>query len=284
MNLKNEKGVTLLVLAITVIVLLIVTGVTLNNAIGQLGIKNVNNLYADIDSITTKVADYYLKNEELPVFEHPYIEGVESKATLEQLLYSNGAKKEKNIINPNDAGAYYVVDLSKMDNLTLNYGEDYSKWNSTSEYSDNQNLYIINEMTHQVYYPQGIKHRERYYFTKQIPEAVNEISLDDISGQLQISVNSTYPITLDADRVNINANITVISMENINKNTFQYAWTDKDTLDTKTEFTSFFLDDTNSAVLVSKPIDRNLQEYYLWIKALDNNGKECEVRVTVRSS
>ena len=39
MNLKNEKGVTLIVLTITIIVLLIITGIMISNSKSQLAIK-----------------------------------------------------------------------------------------------------------------------------------------------------------------------------------------------------------------------------------------------------
>ena len=65
---RNNKGITMISLAITIIVLLIVTSITIYNGLGQLGIKRVNCLHADIESISTKVAEYYLKNEVLPVF------------------------------------------------------------------------------------------------------------------------------------------------------------------------------------------------------------------------
>lgn len=60
-EIKNNKGVTLLILTITITVLLIITGITITNSKGQLAIKNVNNLYSDLESISTKVSDYYLK-------------------------------------------------------------------------------------------------------------------------------------------------------------------------------------------------------------------------------
>ena len=70
---KNNKGITMISLVITIIVLIIVTSITIYNGTAQLGIKRVNSLYADIDSISTKVAEYYLKNGKLPVFENEYI-------------------------------------------------------------------------------------------------------------------------------------------------------------------------------------------------------------------
>ena len=41
MKLKNNKGVTLLILTITITVLLIITGITITNSKGQLAIKTL---------------------------------------------------------------------------------------------------------------------------------------------------------------------------------------------------------------------------------------------------
>lgn len=58
---KNNKGITMISLVITIIVLLIVSSITIYNGLGQLEIKRVNYLYVDIESLSTKVAEYYLK-------------------------------------------------------------------------------------------------------------------------------------------------------------------------------------------------------------------------------
>ena len=99
MNMKNDKGVTLLVLTVTVIVLILITSITIYGARNQLAIKYLNYLYSDIDSINTRVSAYYLKNNELPVFEKPYIEDPDE---LENLLESKGTSKVDTLVNPND--------------------------------------------------------------------------------------------------------------------------------------------------------------------------------------
>ncbi len=161
MKLKNNKGVTLLILTITITVLLIITGITITNSKGQLAIKNVNNLYSDLESISTKVSDYYLKNDSLPVLENTYLN---SSNALKLLCISNG--EDESLINPNDDGNYYVLDLSKLENLTLNYGKDFMKWNNSSTFQVYQDLYIINEVSHQIYYPKGVNYNGEIYFTK----------------------------------------------------------------------------------------------------------------------
>ena len=132
MKLKNNKGVTLLILTITITVLLIITGITITNSKGQLAIKNVNNLYSDLESISTKVSDYYLKNDSLPVLENTYL---------------------------NSSNALKLM-----------------KWNNSSTFQVYQDLYIINEVSHQIYYPKGVNYNGEIYFTKgNNAESINKI-------------------------------------------------------------------------------------------------------------
>ena len=86
MKLKNNKGVTLLILTITITVLLIITGITITNSKGQLAIKNVNNLYSDLESISTKVSDYYLKNDSLPVLENTYLNSSNALKLIQMMM------------------------------------------------------------------------------------------------------------------------------------------------------------------------------------------------------
>lgn len=162
MNVKNNKGVTLIILIVMIIVLMILTSITISNFKSELSIKNVNNLYADIESISTKISTYYLENNSIPIYEEKTY--MSSKEELSNFFKNKGELDE--IINPNDEGSYYVIDLSKLENLTLNYGKEYKNWNSESSSSNIQDVYIINKVTHQIYYPKGIKLEGKYYFTR----------------------------------------------------------------------------------------------------------------------
>ena len=164
MNVKNNKGVTLIILIVMIIVLLILTSITISNFKSELSIKNVNSLYADIESISTKISTYYLENNSIPIYEdNPYFNNSDE---CKQFFMAKGENGD--VINPNDEGQYYVIDLSKLENLTLNYGKEYKNWNSESSSLNIQDVYIINKVTHQIYYPKGIKLREENYFTRKI--------------------------------------------------------------------------------------------------------------------
>ncbi len=164
MNVKNNKGITLIILIVFIIVLMIITSITIFNFKDELTIREVNNLYSDLESISTKISDYYLTNDSLPIFEdNPYL--ADSKA-LSALFASKG--ESEGVINPNDEGPYYVINLSKLENLTLTYGMDYKNWKNGSTYENIQDVYIINKVTHQIYYPKGIKLRKKTYFRRGI--------------------------------------------------------------------------------------------------------------------
>ncbi len=61
--------------------------------------------------------------------------------------------------NPNDNSNYYVIDLKKLENLTLNYGKNYQSSSSSND------VYIINEQSHNIYYAKGITLDNKIYYT-----------------------------------------------------------------------------------------------------------------------
>lgn len=167
---KDDKGITLLALTITVFVMVIVMGTLIYNANNQVKVQKVNKLYSDIELINDKVSDYYLKYNTLPLKKvEDEIVGYCSAEGLVNILKANGAENSKtqdDLLDKADSktnqSTYYVIDLSKMDNLTLNYGSGYSTWTGGT---DNQDLYIINEKSHHIYYPKGVLVDEKLYYS-----------------------------------------------------------------------------------------------------------------------
>ena len=166
MRLKNNKGITLMSLVVTVIILLAITGVIIYNTKHQVKMKKLNDLYIDIEAISAKVDEYYLNNGTLPVL-CEYLE----QENLIKLLEKSATEQEatigyENRVNPNDGkDKYYVIDLGKLDGLTLNYGydADYETVKTNGNVSSLSNLnavedeiYIINETSHQIYFPHGV--------------------------------------------------------------------------------------------------------------------------------
>ena len=102
-------------------------------------------MYEDIYILDDKITTYYSKNGKLPILEN---ETVTVPSDMEK--------------NPNDNENYYVIDLSKMENVSLTYGSGFNNYQE-----GNKDVYIVNEKSHQVYYLKGINYREKNYYTGQ---------------------------------------------------------------------------------------------------------------------
>ena len=173
MYLKNNKGVTLLALTITIIVMLIITGTIIYNTNSHVRTEKINKLYNDIENLNTKIEDYYLKYGDIPTIGDVYC----TQDELKDLLNSNKGSatlitNNDEIVNPNDGDEYYIIDLEKLEGLTLNYGygDDYKAAKNTpisisTEYDE---VYIINKVTHQIYYPSGIVAGDFMYYVYNI--------------------------------------------------------------------------------------------------------------------
>lgn len=142
-DLKNSKGITLISLITTILILVIITATIAINLNTSLQISNLTRLQNDIQSLNDRVATYYLAHDELPVTEDTY-----TKTQVEKIV------KE---VSPNDGDIYYTIDLSKIDNTTLNFGQDYS--------SSSDEKYIINESSHKIYFLHGVTYAGVTYYT-----------------------------------------------------------------------------------------------------------------------
>lgn len=149
---KNNKGVTMVALVITIIIMIILLSVINYGSKTGIEMKNLNNMYADILILEDKIALYYLNNGELPI-----------------LKKSNLSTVNANILenNPNNNDKFYVIDISLLENITLNNMKDPR---NTSD------RYIINEKSHTVYYQKGITIEGKTYYT--IPEDYQEVNLN----------------------------------------------------------------------------------------------------------
>ena len=138
---KSCKGITLTILVITIIIMLILAGVVVYEVEDNVKISDKIKMYNDIELLEDKINLYNLQYGTIP------IKG--------EFTGTDDFMTDK---NPNDSGAYYIIDLSLIDNLTLNY--DVS--------GVGNDVYIINETTHTIYYPKGITTNEGTFY--RLPE------------------------------------------------------------------------------------------------------------------
>lgn len=166
-KIKQEKGVTLTILVITVITLMIITGTLIYNVEDSTRIKKLTNLYNDIDLLRTKVTDYYEEYGEIPA----------------KIKYTSTSGLSNVLSKNNDTGDFYVIDLEAMKGITLNYGNDYEKIiNDTTITKENpekadqyKDLYIINKNSHNIFYAKGVSIQDKnsvkmYYTDYTIPD------------------------------------------------------------------------------------------------------------------
>ena len=137
--LKNEKGITLFVLILTIIIMAILLGIVVKDIdIGE-DIRNYNYMCADIELLEAKIMTYYNENGNLPttgsVITSPNLGGQASTR---------------------DNANYYRIDLNKLYNVTLNYGGG----------KTTNDIYIVNEQSHEVYYLQGAYYEDTLYHTE----------------------------------------------------------------------------------------------------------------------
>lgn len=143
-KLKQNKGITMIALVITIVILLILTNMLIYNAQDSIHIQALNNLYSDIQLLRDKISAYYNQYGEIPA----------------EIKYTNISQLESaNILSENNdlTDEFYVIDLEAMQGITLNYGKDYEKIKTDTENADNySDVYIINKNSHNIFFAQGI--------------------------------------------------------------------------------------------------------------------------------
>ena len=65
-KLRQEKGITMMALVVTIIILLILTSVLVFNTQDSVYIKRLNNLYSDIELLRSKTDEYYNEYGQIP--------------------------------------------------------------------------------------------------------------------------------------------------------------------------------------------------------------------------
>ena len=149
-KLRQEKGITMMALVVTIIILLILTRVLVFNTQDSVYIKRLNNLYSDIELLRSKTDEYYNEYGQIPA----------------KIKYTNIGTLKNVLSTKNDTGDFYVIDLEAMEGITLNYGKDYENVknlpkNEETNANNYTDLYIINENSHNIFFVRGIEVKEK---------------------------------------------------------------------------------------------------------------------------
>lgn len=212
-KIKKEKGITMVALVITVVILIILTNMLIYNAQDNVYIKALTNLYNDISMLREKVSAYYNEYGKIPA----------------EITYTNTSGLSDVLSSQNDVGDFYVIDLEAMQGITLNYGKDYEKVKNDKENANSYtDLYIINGNSHNIFYVEGIKIKEnnttKIYYTDYTEPDQTNIDLRYVDGIL--IPDGYYYIGKTTDSSN-NESIVISNVqgENIDiSKTNQYIW------------------------------------------------------------
>ncbi len=129
-KLKSKKGITIVSLVVTIIVILILTTVTVTSSFTGNDLRRYELMCADIELLEDEVLFFFRKYGELPL-----------------------GNKVSNVPETIDNGhTFYELNTNKLNNITLNYG-------------DENDIFIIDSETFEVYYKNGIKYDGNFYYT-----------------------------------------------------------------------------------------------------------------------
>ena len=167
---NNKKGITLVSLSVVIVVILILTSVLIYNVRDSLGTSNLRAMRNDIENLRDKINEYYAANGSIPV----------------KLKYTNTEKinviRSAGLISDEiDTGDFYIIDLDAIENITLNYGEDFKQITpimTDQEASQFTDLYIINETSQNVFYVAGINLDNQWFYTDYNADEVDTVVIN----------------------------------------------------------------------------------------------------------
>lgn len=164
-RIKSSKGISLVSLVITVIVLMILSNVIIYNVSDNLKLGKLTELQNDIDNLRDKVSAYYTQNGKIPAsIQYTNVDAIKTAGVISDAV---------------DTGDFLVIDLSALDNVTLNKGRDFEKVRNDPEnanlYTD---LYIINQASHNIFYVAGVTIDEETFYTDYTSDQIDTASIN----------------------------------------------------------------------------------------------------------
>ncbi|MDO5555363.1 MAG: hypothetical protein Q4G09_01530 [Clostridia bacterium] len=125
-KIKQKKGITLISVIVSIILLLILSTIVIYSSRSSNNVSPYNNMKADINLLEDKILIYYNKYNEIPT--------------------------TRRTIQINNAITYSEIDLSKLENITLRYGQEYGGVDTLL--IDTSDVYVVNGNL-EVYYLKG---------------------------------------------------------------------------------------------------------------------------------
>ena len=160
-----KKGVTLMALAITVVVMAIIAGTIITSTKYGTEEAKITAFTNDLKEIQKAVELEMLEND------YSFIKGETNKEEIKKSLTADRATEfEAATINENNTGVFYIIDTSKLDIKNNKYG----KKGVLPE------ALVISKDTSNIYYAKGRKIKGKYYFSVSNKEKEEEENIANV--------------------------------------------------------------------------------------------------------
>ncbi len=171
---KNEKGITITALAITVVILGLISVPIIMNTSQIREFSNYKKLKDDIDNLR--------ENIQIAFFEDNISE-IGPKVNSSMLNFLSKNQNGDSVKNVNDNDVYYAINIDEVNNRLsgnireLNYGSENNDMGSGEYYQGSDDVYIINEASRTIYYVNGIEYKGNIYY--RLSEEFSNITLGE---------------------------------------------------------------------------------------------------------
>lgn len=159
-NIYKYKGITLVVLIVTIVVALVILSISVVAVKNAVDNANLVAYAKDLSSVQEAIGNYYITNETFPTYE----DDATAKSQNDFLTYVTDQEdvinelKENSEYNDNgNLGAFYIIDVSKLDISKTIRG--------TKKDSDTKDVYIMSYPSMNIYYAKGNKIKGVYYYS-----------------------------------------------------------------------------------------------------------------------
>ena len=193
-NRKSEAGITLVAMAVTIVVLMMIAIPCIVNIKTVSETDKFTKLKNDITVLKESISQVYNSDDTSNI--GPKYTGDKSFLNIYQ-GEKNVTKTSKDIVkNPNDNDNYYVINVSKLKRklgsaeygiglVDLNYGDNNYGIDTTLKELNTTDVYIINEKSRTIYYTAGVNYTssasKKQYVYYRLPEDFTKISQKNIN-------------------------------------------------------------------------------------------------------
>lgn len=185
-KLKNEKGITLIALIITVAVLILISFPIVVNVTNVTSLTKYSKFKSDIDNLRESISVAFYDENISAV-------GPEYKGTIEFL---KSKQNGKNVKNENDNDVYYAINIDEVNSRLpikmkeLNFGLENSNIGNEDIYSGTNDVYIINEASRTIYYVKGVDYKDNIFY--RLPEDLSSVDSGIKIGEIVKDFNKNY--------------------------------------------------------------------------------------------